>query len=276
MSLEPHLPNTAEGAAPARGLVPCSWVAGVGAEDGLGAAIARRHAAGGLHVCLTGRSPERLAAVVRSIVAAGGRAEALPGDLAEPAEVAALAAVVASRGPLHAAVFNAALLVRGAALAVEPAAFEAAWRAGTYAGFLFGQAVLPPLRATADAAARGGAGAPAAAAGPSLVYTGATASLRGGAGFAAFAAAKAGLRAVAQSLAREYAPQGVHVAHVVVDGVIDSARARAGRLPVGGAEDPADTRLQAAAIAETYWQLHLQPRSAWTHELDLRPYGERF
>jgi NAD(P)-dependent dehydrogenase (short-subunit alcohol dehydrogenase family) len=108
-----------------------------------------------------------------------------------------------------------------------------------------------------------------------LLFTGATASLRGGAAFVAFAAAKAGLRSLAQSIAREYGPQGVHVAHVVIDGGIDGERLRTS-APQRAAEAGADGLLDPEAIAETYWQLHQQHRSAWTHELDLRPYKETF
>jgi len=133
-------------------------------------------------------------------------------------------------------------------------------RQHTYAGFLFARAALPGLLA---------------AGGGSLLFTGATASLRGRGPFVAFAAAKAGLRSLAQSVAREYGPQGVHVAHVVIDGGIDGERLRttaAQRVAAVGA----DGLLQPDAIAETYWQLHQQHRSAWTHELDLRPHSETF
>jgi NAD(P)-dependent dehydrogenase (short-subunit alcohol dehydrogenase family) len=111
----------------------------------------------------------------------------------------------------------------------------------------------------------------------SIFFTGATASLRGGAGFAAFASAKFGLRALAQSLARELGPQNIHVAHLIIDSGVDTAWVRRMRAQHSGESDPPPDALMApVSIAETYWQLHHQSRDAWTHELDLRPYGERF
>jgi NAD(P)-dependent dehydrogenase (short-subunit alcohol dehydrogenase family) len=159
-------------------------------------------------------------------------------------------------------------MMRGNALDISVADFEAAWRGGTLAGFVFSREVVRLLKANAaDANATGGLG--------SLIFTGATASVRGGAKFAGFAAAKAGLRSLAQSLAREYGPQGIHVAHVVVDGGIDGERLRSSS-PQRAADAGEDGLLDPAAIAETYWQLHLQPRSAWSFEVDLRPFKETF
>jgi NAD(P)-dependent dehydrogenase (short-subunit alcohol dehydrogenase family) len=235
-----------------------AWIAGVGASAGLGAAAARRFARAGLAVTLTGRNVERIRAVAAEIAAAGGRAHALPGDVSSAADVERLAAAVQALGPLHVAVFNAGNAVRGTPLELTPEQFESTWRGSTYAGFLFARATLPQLLASG---------------GGSLIFTGATASLRGRGPFVAFAAAKAGLRSVAQSVAREYGPQGVHVAHVVIDGGIDGERLRTSQRT---AEAGVDSLLHPDAIAETYWQLHQQHRSAWTHELDLRPYKETF
>jgi len=232
-----------------------AWIVGVGASAGLGAAVARRFAKGGLAAVLTGRTEERVRAVAAEIAAGGGRAHALPGDVSSIDDVRRLSAEVREFGVLHAAVFNAGNAVRGTPLEMTPELFESTWRGSTYAGFIFAREVLPGLLA----------------AGGSLLFTGATASLRGRGPFVAFAAAKAGLRSVAQSFAREYGPQGVHVAHVVIDGGIDGERVRTGAARIG-----ADGWLQPDAIAETYWQLHQQHRSAWTHELDLRPYREPF
>jgi NAD(P)-dependent dehydrogenase (short-subunit alcohol dehydrogenase family) len=237
-----------------------AWVAGVGASAGLGAATARRFAQAGFIVALTGRNAERLRAVTAQIVAAGGRAHALPGDVSSVDDVERLAAEVRTLGPLRVAIFNAGNAVRGTPLELTPEQFESTWRGSTYAGFLFARATLPRLLA---------------AGGGSLLFTGATASLRGRGPFVAFAAAKAGLRSVAQSVAREYGPQGVHVAHIVIDGGIDGERLRA-NAPHRAAEAGADGLLNPEAIAETYWQLHQQHRSAWTHELELRPYKEPF
>lgn len=236
-----------------------AWVAGVGASAGLGAAAGRRFAKGGLTVALTGRNAQRVAQVAAEITSAGGRALALPGDLTSQAEIAALAAQAAAAGPLRLAVFNAGSYVRGTPLELSPEDFESALRTNLYAGFLFTRAVVPQLLAG----------------GGTLIFTGATASLRGRGPFTALAVAKAGLRSLAQSAAREYGPQGVHVAHVVIDGGIDGERLRSG-APQRARDAGEDGLLNPDAIAETYWQLHLQARSAWTHELDLRPYKESF
>lgn len=237
-----------------------AWIAGVGASAGLGAAVSRRFARAGMVVALTGRNAERVRTAAAEITAAGGQAYALPGDVSSAEEVKRLAAAVRALGPLRAAVFNAGNAVRGTPLELTPEQFESTWRGSTYAGFVFAREALPALLA---------------AGGGSLLFTGATASLRGRGPFVAFAAAKAGLRSVAQSFAREYGPQGVHVAHVVIDGGIDGERLRT-VAPQRTSAAGVDGLLQPDAIAESYWQLHQQHRSAWTHELDLRPYKEAF
>jgi NAD(P)-dependent dehydrogenase (short-subunit alcohol dehydrogenase family) len=244
-----------------------AWIAGVGASAGLGAALARRYAQGGLTVALTGRTESRLAIIADEIRIAGGRAEIAAGDISQEADAQRLGASVAKLGPLRAAVFNAGNAVRGGALDLTAAEFESTWRGGTFAGFLFAREAVRALLALDGSDAEPVRG--------SLIFTGATASLRGGAKFAAFAAAKAGLRSLAQSLARDFGPQGIHVAHVVIDGGIDGERLRS-RVPQRAADAGDDGLLAPAAIAEAYWQLHEQHRSAWTLELDLRPYNERF
>jgi NAD(P)-dependent dehydrogenase (short-subunit alcohol dehydrogenase family) len=237
-----------------------AWVVGVGPAAGLGGALARRFARGGLRVVLTGRNETRLQSVAEEITNAGGRAQALAGDISVPSEVTRLAAAVRDVGALRSALFNAGNMVRGNALEVTPEQFESTWRGSAYAGFLFVRATLPLLLESG---------------GGSLLVTGATASVRGGGPFIAFASAKAALRSLAQSAAREYGPQGIHVAHIVIDGGIDGARLRSGASDrVAAAGD--DGLLHPDAIADTYWHLHQQPRSAWTHELDLRPFKERF
>jgi NAD(P)-dependent dehydrogenase (short-subunit alcohol dehydrogenase family) len=237
-----------------------TWVVGVGASAGLGAASARRFARGGLTVVLTGRNAERLREVTKEITDVGGRAHAFPGDVSSVADVERLAADVKKLGPLRVAIFNAGNAVRGTPLELTPEQFESTWRGSTYAGFVFARTTLPHLLA---------------AGGGTLLFTGATASVRGRGPFVAFAAAKAGLRSVAQSFAREYGPQGIHVAHIVIDGGIDGERLRTS-APQHAAGSGADGLLDPDAIAETYWHLHQQHRSAWTHELDLRPYKEPF
>jgi NAD(P)-dependent dehydrogenase (short-subunit alcohol dehydrogenase family) len=209
---------------------------------------------------VTGRDQERIHAIAAQILQAGGQAHALPGDLSSPVEARRLAAAVAGLGTLQAAIFNVGNAVRGSLLELTPEVFEATWRGSTYAGFLFAQAVVPKMLA---------------AGGGTLLFTGATASLRGRPAFTAFASAKAGLRSLTQSIAREFGPNNIHVAHVVIDGGIDGERLRA-NAPQFVEQAGPDGLLDPDSIAETYWQLHLQSRSAWTHELDLRPYKESF
>jgi len=237
-----------------------AWVVGVGPTAGLGAALARRFARGGLQVLLTGRQENRLRSLAAEITATDGLASALPGDISIPGEATRLQAAVGTFGNLRAAIFNAGSMVRGNALDVTPDQFESTWRGSAYAGFLFARASLPLLLQSG---------------GGSLLLTGATASVRGGGAFIAFASAKAALRSLAQSAAREYGPQGIHVAHVVIDGGIDGERLRT-RSPERAAAAGRDGLLDPDAIAETYWYLHQQPPSTWTHELDLRPFKERF
>jgi NAD(P)-dependent dehydrogenase (short-subunit alcohol dehydrogenase family) len=237
-----------------------AWIVGVGPSAGLGAALGRRFAKEGLTVALTGRNALRLRSVASEISNAGGQVLALPGDVSSAPDVERLAAEVQALGTLRVAIFNAGNAVRGTPLELTPEQFESTWRGSTYAGFLFARATLPLLLAA-------GSG--------SLLFTGATASLRGRGPFTAFAAAKAGLRSLAQSVAREYGPRGVHAAHVVIDGGINGERLKT-VAPERAAEAGADGLLDPDAIAETYWQLHQQHRSAWTHEVDLRPYKESF
>jgi NAD(P)-dependent dehydrogenase (short-subunit alcohol dehydrogenase family) len=213
-----------------------------GAGEGLGAALGRRFAQGGLEVVLSSRTQ-------------GERA-----DLRDESEVAALFDRVEKRGPVAVAVFNAGANFRASILDTPAEMFEKIWRLGCYAGFLFGREAARRMLARG----RG-----------TILFTGATASMRGAAQFAAFAAAKGGLRQVAQSMARELGPKNIHVAHVVVDGMIDNRRTRE-RVGERLKELPADGLLATDAIAELFWQLHVQPRSAWTFEADLRPWAERF
>ncbi len=243
---------------------PKAVVVGVGAERGLGAALCRRFAAAGHHVLVAGRTEEKIRAVADAIVAAGGRATAVLTDATSEADVVRLfdlaMADEAGSGPADLVVFNAGNNQRIDFREVSAADFEALWRVGCFAGFLVGREAarrLVPL-------GRG-----------TVIFTGASASLRGRPGFAQFAAAKAGLRMVAQSMAREYGPLGVHVAHVIIDGGISGDRLLS-RFPQAVEQRGADGLLDIAAIAETYWQIHRQHRSAWAHEIDLRPFKESF
>ncbi|MFM1959072.1 MAG: hypothetical protein RL588_589 [Pseudomonadota bacterium] len=233
----------------------------VGAGDGLGSAVARAFAAEGLTVCMTrrARNLDRLEALAEDIRAVGGEAHAFGCDAREEAEVVALFdRIEAEIGPLEVVVFNIGANVRFPIVETTARVFTKVWEMACFAGFLTG-------REAARILAPRGRG--------TLIFTGATASIRGREGFAAFAAAKAGLRALAQSLARELGPQGVHVAHVVIDGAVDGTFIRSVR---GEVDDllARDSILKPADVAAAYVQLHRQPRSAWTHEMDLRPWSE--
>jgi len=236
-------------------------VVGVGSEQGLGAAIARRFAAEGHRVIVSGRTKEKLAQAVCAIVDHGGKAEAFAADATIESDVAALFDFAEGSGHIvDLVVFNAGNNVRHDFRTMPAELFEQTWRVATFGGFLVGREAarrLTPL----------GKG--------TIIFTGATASLRGKPPFTAFASAKAGLRSLAQSMAREFGPLGIHVAHVVIDGGIDGEKLNSA-APQLRIERGADGLLNIDAIAEAYWHLHGQHRSAWTHELDLRPFKERF
>ena len=243
---------------------PAAVVVGIGAERGLGAALCRRFAAEGHHVLVAGRTPEKIGQVARTIVAAGGSAEPVAMDATREEDVARLfdRAMAPGEGfePADIVVSNAGNNQRIDFRALTARQFEDFWRVGCLGGFLVGREAarrLVPL-------GRG-----------TVIFTGASASLRGKPGFAHFAAAKAGLRMVAQSMAREYGPQGLHIAHVVIDGGIDGERLHR-RAPELIEKRGDDGLLGIDAIAEAYWQIHRQARSAWTQELDLRPFKETF
>jgi NAD(P)-dependent dehydrogenase (short-subunit alcohol dehydrogenase family) len=243
---------------------PTALVVGVGAERGLGAALCRRFAREGYHVLVGGRTPEKIAQVAESARKSGGSAEPVAVDTTREDEVIRLFDRAMSRGdshdPVDLVVFNAGNNQRIDFRQLTAAQFEDFWRIGCFGGFLVGREAarrLAPL-------GRG-----------TIVFTGASASLRGKPGFAHFAAAKAGLRMIAQSMAREYGPLGIHVAHVVVDGGIKGDRLL-NRRPGLIEERGEDGLLGIDAIADAYWLIHRQQRSAWTHEIDLRPFKETF
>jgi len=222
----------------------------VGVGPGLGWALVRRFARAGMEVIAAARDVKKLESLAKSDPAVQVRHEAC--DATQPADVAKLFGKL-PRAPSLVA-FNAGAYMRGGILEIAPEDFERCWRVGCFGGFLVGQAAARLM-------VPAGAG--------TILFTGATASLRGSAGFANLAVPKFGLRALAQSMARELGPKGIHVAHVIIDGQIDSERYR-------GSGRPPDSLLPPDAIAESYHQLHLQPRGAWTQELDLRPWVEKF
>ena len=235
-------------------------VVGVGASRGLGAAIARRFAAGGFPIAVAGRNAEKLAATVAALKASGAKVESIVGDATRAQDVADFVAAAQRLEPLALAVHNAGGNRPAPFLKVRAEDFEQHWREHALGAFHLAQAALPALTD------RGGG---------SLFFTGASGSLRGSANFAPFAAAKGALRNLAQSIAREYGPQNVHVGHVVVDGGILGERLLTVRPKLAEERGP-DGMLDIDAIAEAYWFLHHQQRSAWTLELDLRPWAERF
>ena len=231
----------------------------IGAGDATGGAIARRFAREGYTACVTRRSADKLAPLVERIQAEDGQARAFASDARDEAAMATLVQTIeAEVGPIEVAVFNIGANVRFNVTDTTERVYRKVWEMGALAGFLMGRdvakAMLPRGRGT-------------------ILYTGATASLRGGVGFAAFAGAKHALRALAQSMARELGPQGIHVAHVVVDGAIDTAFIAQNFPERYSLKDRAGI-LNPDHIADNYWHLHQQPRSAWTHELDLRPWME--
>jgi NAD(P)-dependent dehydrogenase (short-subunit alcohol dehydrogenase family) len=233
----------------------------VGAGDATGGAIARRFAREGLVACVVRREESHLASLVKQIENGGGRAVPFGVDARDEEQMVAMVQRIERNiGPIEVAVFNIGANVRFGITETTARVFRKVWEMACFAGFLTGREVAGPMRARG----RG-----------TILFTGATASLRGGKNFSAFAAAKHGLRAVAQSMARELGPQGVHVAHVVIDGAIDTAFI-AENFPERYALKSADGILNPEHIADAYWQLHQQPRSAWTHELDLRPWMENF
>lgn len=237
-------------------------VVGVGSEQGLGAALSRRFGCEGYNVVVSGRTEAKLARVVRAIIDDGGKAEAVVADATIETDVVALfdRAETGGAGDFDLVVFNAGNNARHDFRTMPVEFFEQTWRVATLGGFLVGREavrrLVPRGRGT-------------------IIFTGATASLRGRAPFTAFASAKAGLRSLAQSMAREFGPLGIHVGHVVIDGGIDGEKLSAAS-PQLKIERGADGLLNIDAIADAYWHLHRQHRSAWTHELDLRPFKEPF
>jgi len=235
-------------------------VIGAGASDGVGGALARGFAAHGLHAVIAGRTQTKVDALAEEIKAAGGSAEAVRVDVTSAEDQDALFEHVADRGPIAAVLYNAGNNAIIPFEQLDAETYETFWRVGNFGAFLTAKRAIPLLKAQ-------GSG--------SLFFTGASGSMRGKANFAHFASMKAGLRMLAQSLAREFGPHGVHVAHFIIDGVIDGemVRSRFGEYLEKMGEDGS---LSPDAIAEAYWYVHNQPRSAWTHELDLRPFKENW
>jgi NAD(P)-dependent dehydrogenase (short-subunit alcohol dehydrogenase family) len=235
----------------------------IGAGDFIGAEIAKKFAAEGFTVFAGRRNADKLAPLVASIETAGGRVVGRSLDARKEEEITAFLREADGHAPLDVCVFNIGANVNFPVLDTTERVFRKVWEMACYAGFLAG-------REAARLMLPRGQG--------HIFFTGATASLRGGAGFAAFAAAKAGLRMTAQAMARELWPQNIHVAHLIIDAGVDTAwvreriRSREGEAALAGL-DP-ERLMPPGPVAEAYWQLYRQPRSAWTFEQEIRPFGE--
>ena len=233
----------------------------IGAGDATGGAIARRFAREGYVACPVRRHADKLGPLVAEIERAGHEVRPFGVDARDEDQMAALVADIEREiGPIEVAVFNIGANVRFPIDELTSRVYRKVWEMACFAGFLMGREVARPM-------ARRGRG--------TIIFTGATASLRGGSGFAAFAGAKFALRALAQSMARELGPKGVHVAHSIIDGAIDTAFIR-DNFSERYALKSQDGVLDPEAIAEAYWAVHIQPRNAWTHEFDLRPWMENW
>ena len=235
-------------------------VIGVGPLAGLGGALCQRAASEGLHVFAAGRTQASINAVADSINAAGGNASAVVTDTTSEADIERLFTTAEHTGPVDLAIYNAGNNMPGDIVDMDADYFEEAWRVGCFGGFLFAREALRKMQSR-------GTG--------TLLFTGASASLRGNPGFAAFTSAKAGLRTMAQSLAKSYGPKGIHVAQVIIDGGINGDRLRE-RMPERLQELGEERFIGLEGLAELYLFLYRQPRNAWTHELDVRTHLEKF
>lgn len=237
---------------------PCAVVFGVGPKEGIGGATALRFAAGGVPVFAAGRRPEKIEEVVAA--ADGAEIVATEADGTDPASVVSVFDEVERAGYVPGFVLHN---IGGnwpmATLDATPDFIETMWRSTCFSGFLVGAEAIRRMLPQGNG---------------TLVFTGASASMRGKPNFAAFAAAKAGLRAFAQSCAREFGPKGIHVAHVVIDGVVRGERLA--RLAPQWLEARGEGTVEPEAVGETYWQIHQQPKTAWTHEMELRPFDEQW
>jgi hypothetical protein len=237
----------------------------IGAGDFIGSAIARKFASQGYTVFAGRRTADKLAALKNDIESGGGKCEARALDARKEEDITAFLKEADAHAPLEVCVFNPGANVNFPLLETTERVFRKVWEMACYGGFLTGREaarlMLPRGKGT-------------------IMFTGATASLRGGKGYSAFASAKFGLRAVAQSMARELGPQNIHVAHLIIDAGVDTAfvreriKARGGEAAVANIRP--DQLMNPESIANAYWYLHSQSRDAWTFELDVRPYAENW
>jgi NAD(P)-dependent dehydrogenase (short-subunit alcohol dehydrogenase family) len=237
----------------------------IGAGDATGGAVARCFAQAGFTACVTRRSLDKLQPLLDQIKAAGGVAHGFASDARKEEEVVALVEQIESTiGPIEVLVFNIGANAPSSILEETARKYFKIWEMACFGGFLNGREVAKRMVTRTSVERK-----------QTIIFTGATASLRGSANFAAFAGAKHALRALAQSMARELGPRGIHVAHSIIDGAIDTEFIR-DNFPERYALKSQDGILNPDHIAEAYLMLHNQPRDAWTHELDLRPYMEKF
>jgi NAD(P)-dependent dehydrogenase (short-subunit alcohol dehydrogenase family) len=238
-------------------------VAVVGAGDFIGAEIVKRFAAEGFAVFAGRRNGEKLEPLVKEVQAAGGAIFGRSLDARKEEEIGAFLKAADGCAPLEVCIFNVGANVNFPILETTERVFRKVWEMACYGGFLSGREaaklMLPRGRGN-------------------IFFTGATASLRGGIGYAAFASAKFGLRGVAQAMARELGPKNIHVAHLIIDSGVDTAWVRERREQLWGKEalDNPDLLMPPASVADAYWQLYQQPRSAWTFEMEIRPFGEKW
>jgi NAD(P)-dependent dehydrogenase (short-subunit alcohol dehydrogenase family) len=235
----------------------------IGAGDYIGSAIAKRFAREGYTIFAGRRTAEKLQTLKKEIEAEGGACEARALDARKEEDITNFLSEADKHAPLDVCIFNVGANVNFPLLDTTERVFRKVWEMACYGGFLTGREaarlMLPHGKGT-------------------ILFTGATASMRGGIGYAAFASAKFGLRAVAQSMARELGPKNIHVAHLIIDSGVDTAFVRE-RIKAGGRnpdELPKDTLMEPDSIADAYWYVHSQSRDGWTHELDIRPYAEKW
>ena len=238
-------------------------VAVIGAGDYIGGEIAKKFASEGFTIFAGRRNGDKLAPLVKDIEAAGGNIHARSLDARKEEEIISFLKDGDEHAPLEVCIFNIGANVNFPILETTERVFRKVWEMACYSGFLAGREAARLMLP------RGGG---------NIFFTGATASLRGGSGFAAFASAKFGLRAVAQAMARELGPKNIHVAHLIIDSGVDTEWVRQRRVEAFGPDalDNPDLLMPPASVASAYWQLYQQPKSAWTFEMEIRPFGEKW
>ncbi len=235
----------------------------IGAGDYIGAEIAKKFAAEGFAVFAGRRNGAKLEPLVKEIEAGGGEIHPRSLDARKEEEITAFLVDADRHAPIEVCIFNVGANVNFPILETTERVFRKVWEMACYSGFLAGREAARLMLARGKG---------------NIFFTGATASLRGGIGFAAFASAKFGLRAVAQAMARELGPKNIHVAHLIIDAGVDTEWVRQRRLEALGpnALDNPDLLMPPASVADAYWQLYRQPKSAWTFEMEIRPFGEKW